>query len=151
MPNRYTTIQIREIRKDYEAGVPIKEITKKYGTSDSSIYRYIEGLERRRTTLTAEDKKKIVTAYYTNNCTAKEVCQQFGIGVRELYDILKSRESGSRRERQRSIHVRLTIDEGKMLLGFTEGVDAFDKMRQRLQTELEKTGEGDEWRISNDR
>lgn len=132
-----STNTVKGIRKDYAAGVPVAQIAKTYDIAPGTVYIYTKDLPKRNIRIPAETRQELIRDYYMTKVPVAELCKEYGVSQRALYYILTGRENAGDPERQRSASVRLTLAEIRTLLSFTEGVEAFDRIRKRLQKAME--------------
>lgn len=140
--NNISTNTIKQIRADYVAGVPIREITAKYDISDGTVYRYLGNVKKRREIVKQDIKGKILDDYYKGTYTVRQISDKYDISLRTLYNILYRQADDENGDRKRSVCIRINMEEVKMLLTLTEGIPSFDRIRKRLTLILEGEDEG---------
>lgn len=132
---------VKDIRRAYTEGALIKTIASTYKVAPSTVCKLTKDLPRRNVRIPPATRARLIKDYYDKRLPTEELCKQYGVCQRSLYNILTSRDNAGDPERVRSATVRLTLAEIRMLLSYTEGAGAFDRVRERLQKAMRKIEE----------
>ncbi|MEH7117202.1 helix-turn-helix domain-containing protein [Neobacillus vireti] len=90
--------KVQEIRELFQAGVPIKDIIKQTGCSDSVIYKYTSGSGLKPRVWDKQDQiKKAIEMYLSQqDRTVKDICKEVDIHPKTLYQALKKLDEESK-------------------------------------------------------
>ena len=135
--NGITTGQVKQIRERYERGDRVSDIANALGVKKPTIYHYVRDIPKRNARISDDVRAELVKDYREGGLTIDQICEKHGVAMNSLYNILRSRACGPDRSRQRSVMIRLEIDEARMLIGMTRDIKALDRVTQELRRALE--------------